>query len=111
MIASNFVARDDTVHGLQSEIEMIKIELPEALRPLAGGVQEIAVEADSVAGALDELGRLYPEARLRILTRGGQIRPHVNLFVRERDIRSGKGLDTVLEDGDSLLVVPSVAGG
>lgn len=90
---------------------MIKIELPEALRPMAGGAQEIAVEAGSVAEALDELGRRHPEARLRILTRGGRVRPHVNLFVRERDIRSGDGLDTVLEDGDSLLVVPSVAGG
>lgn len=90
---------------------MIKIELPDALRPLAGGAQDIAVDAGSVAEALDELGRLHPEARLRILTRGGQVRPHVNLFVRERDIRSGDGLNTVLEDGDSLLVVPSVAGG
>ena len=90
---------------------MIKIELPEALRPMAGGAQEIAVEAGNVGQALDELGRRYPEARLRILTRGGQVRPHVNLFVHERDIRSGDGLDTLLEDGDSLLVVPSVAGG
>jgi len=90
---------------------MIKIELPDALRPLADGAREIAVEAGNVAEALDELGRLHPEARLRILTRGGQVRPHVNLFVRERDIRSGDGLATVLEDGDSLLVVPSVAGG
>jgi len=111
VIASNFVAPDEPVHGLQSEIAMIKIELPDALRPLAGGVQEIAVEASSVAEALEELGRRYPEARLRILTRGGQIRPHVNLFVRERDIRSGDGLETELHDGDSLLVVPSVAGG
>jgi len=90
---------------------MIKIELPDALRSLTGGAQEIAVEAASVAEALDQLGRVHPEARLRILTRGGRVRPHVNLFVRERDIRSGDGLDTVLEDGDSLLVVPSVAGG
>tara|TARA_Y100001933_G_scaffold121508_1_gene121415 strand:+ start:396 stop:668 length:273 start_codon:yes stop_codon:yes gene_type:complete len=90
---------------------MIKIELPDALRSLAGGAREIAVEAGSVSEALDELGRLYPEARLRILTRGGQVRPHVNLFVRERDIRAHDGLNTVLEDGDSLLVVPSVAGG
>jgi adenylyltransferase/sulfurtransferase len=71
----------------------------------------VPVEAASVAEALDELGRRYPQARLRILTRGGQLRPHVNLFVRERDIRSVDGLATRLEDGDSLLVVPSVAGG
>lgn len=90
---------------------MIHIELPDALRPLAEGAERVPVEAASVAEALDELGQRYPQARLRILTRGGQLRPHVNLFVRERDIRSVDGLATRLEDGDSLLVVPSVAGG
>ena len=90
---------------------MIDIELPDALRPLADGAARVPVEATSVAEALDELGRRYPQARLRILTRGGQLRPHVNLFVRERDVRSVDGLETRLQDGDSLLVVPSVAGG
>ncbi|MGK7294546.1 MAG: MoaD/ThiS family protein [Candidatus Wenzhouxiangella sp. M2_3B_020] len=90
---------------------MISIELPDALRPLAGDADRVSVEATTVAGALDELGRLHPQAKLRILTRGGELRPHVNLFVRERDIRSVDGLETRLEDGDSLLVVPSVAGG
>ncbi|MFO7764178.1 MAG: MoaD/ThiS family protein [Wenzhouxiangellaceae bacterium] len=90
---------------------MISIELPEALRPLADGADQVMVEATSVAEALDALGRVHPQARLRILTRGGQLRPHVNLFVGERDIRSRDGLETRLADGDSLLVVPSVAGG
>jgi len=97
--------------GNENDIPMINIELPDALRPMADGADRVAVEATTVAGALDELGRIHPQARVRILTRGGQIRPHVNLFVRERDIRSGDGLETRLEDGDSLLVVPSVAGG
>ncbi|HKL50986.1 MAG TPA: MoaD/ThiS family protein [Wenzhouxiangellaceae bacterium] len=90
---------------------MTRIELPEALRQLTGGAPEITVEATNVAEALEQLGRLHPEACVRILTRGGRVRPHVNLFVREHDIRSLDGLDTTLEDGDSLLVVPSVAGG
>lgn len=90
---------------------MITIELPEALRPLADGRSRVEVEADSVAAALDVLGAVYPQARLRIQTRGGALRPNVNLFVGECDIRSAQGLDTALEDGDSLLVVPSVAGG
>lgn len=90
---------------------MISIELPDALRPLVEGADRVQVEAGTVAGALEALSREYPQAALRILTRGGQLRPNVNLFVHESDIRSGDGLETRLEDGDSLLVVPSVAGG
>ncbi|MDT8449409.1 MAG: MoaD/ThiS family protein [Wenzhouxiangellaceae bacterium] len=91
--------------------EAVTIELPDALRALAGNRAEVRVRAGTVAEALDELGRLHPEARLRILTRGGELRPHVNLFVGDADIRSGRGLATELQPGDSVLVVPSVAGG
>ncbi len=90
---------------------MISIELPDALRPLIGGAERVHVEAGTVSEAFEALGREYPRAAVRILTRGGRLRPHVNVFVRERDIRSVDGLETVLESGDTVLVVPSVAGG
>lgn len=90
---------------------MISIELPDALKPLVDGADRVPVEAATVADAFEALRRDYPQAAIRILTRGGQLRPHVNVFVRERDIRSVDGLETRLEDGDSILVVPSVAGG
>ncbi|MDT8437398.1 MAG: MoaD/ThiS family protein [Wenzhouxiangellaceae bacterium] len=89
----------------------IIIELPEALRPLADGQSSVEVTAATVAEALDALGQIHPQARLRILTRGGELRPHVHLFVRATDIRAEQGLATALHDGDTLLVVPSVAGG
>ena len=89
----------------------IQIELPAALRALADGRSRIELEADQVGTALDQLGDLHPHVVNRILTRGGQLRPHVNLFVNEADIRHEQGLETRLQDGDQLLVVPSVAGG
>ena len=48
---------------------------------------------------------------LHILTRDGQLRPFVKVFVRNRDVRDLDGLDTRLVDGDEVLIVPSVAGG
>lgn len=89
----------------------IQIELPSALRTLADGQSLIALEADQVGTALQRLGQHYPHVLSRILTRGGQIRPHVNLFINDTDIRHRQGLDTTLNDGDLLMVVPSVAGG
>ena len=89
----------------------IQIELPSALRALADGRATIALEAERVGDALERLGAQHPHVLSRILTRGGLLRPHVNLFVNEADIRHCQGLDTALNDGDRLMVVPSVAGG
>lgn len=89
----------------------IQIELPAALRALANGQALIALEADRVGSALETLGMRHPHVLTRILTRGGEMRPHVNLFVNDTDIRHRQGLDTALNDGDLLMVVPSVAGG
>jgi len=90
---------------------MIRIELPGPLQDLADGQASVEVEGDSIEAALEHLGTRYPLLLNRILTRGGQLRPHVNLFLGGRDIRHGAGLKTPLADGDELLVVPSVAGG
>ena len=90
---------------------MIRIELPGPLQELADGQASVEVEGDSIQAALDQLGARYPLLLNRILTRGGQLRPHVNLFVGGRDIRRGAGLATPLAAGDELLIVPSVAGG
>lgn len=90
---------------------MIRIELPAALQVLAEDQAVVDVAATSVGEALEALGHHHPLLLSRILTRGGQLRPHVNLFVNERDVRAERGLDTPLNPGDTLLVVPSVAGG
>ena len=90
---------------------MIHIELPAALQSLADGQAQLEMAATTVREALAALGTTHPLLVSRILTRGGQLRPHVNLFINERDVRAEGGLDTPLAPGDTLLVVPSVAGG
>ncbi|HMA98716.1 MAG TPA: ubiquitin-like small modifier protein 1 [Wenzhouxiangella sp.] len=90
---------------------MIQIELPGVLQELADHQGIVEVEGKTVQQALDDLGQRHPMVLTRILTRGGRLRPHVNLFLGGRDIRQGDGLETPVADGDELLVVPSVAGG
>lgn len=90
---------------------MIKIELPGVLQELADNQSTVEVEGETVQQALDQLGDRHPMVLTRILTRGGKLRPHVNLFLSGRDIRQGDGLETPVAAGDELLVVPSVAGG
>lgn len=97
--------------SVQSPPPSIQIELPAALQALAENQDRVAAAGDTVGAALADLGRLHPLLLSRILTRGGKLRPHVNLFVNERDVRSEDGLETPLRPGDTVLVVPSVAGG
>lgn len=89
----------------------IEIALPEPLQELAGGALRVTASGPSVGAALADLGRRHRLLVQRILTRGGALRPHVNLFLNQDDIGAAHGLDTALAEGDVLTVVPSVAGG
>lgn len=89
----------------------IRIELPEVLQPLAGDVPALPARGRTVAEALADLRDRHALLVNRVLTRGGAMRPHANLYLNERDLRADDGLDTRLRDGDVLLVVASVSGG
>lgn len=85
--------------------------IPSALRVHCGGADALPVAATTVRTALAAAGRRYPALQQHILTRDGALRPFVNVFLHQRDVRDLDGLDTPLADGDALLIVPAVAGG
>lgn len=69
------------------------------------------VEADNVHLAVRRLPERFPMIENRLLDDAGRVRRHVNMIVGERDIRGLDGLQTQLESGDELLIIPAVAGG
>lgn len=87
---------------------MIAVRLPTVLRPFAGGAERVEVEGTTVAEAF---AALDPPLRRRLTDDQGAVRRHVNIYLRDDNIRDLDGLDTPLADGDELLVLPSVAGG
>lgn len=89
----------------------VNVWIPPALREFAGGNTEVSLAAADVASALSALGDAYPDIRLRVLTPDGDVRPLVNVFVGEDNIRTLDGLATALSDGDTLAIIPAVAGG
>lgn len=89
----------------------VKILIPTALRQFAGGRAEIEVEAAGTAGeALARLTGEHAELR-RHLFNGEQLRNFVNVYVNDEDIRHADKLETKLKDGDTISIVPSIAGG
>lgn len=89
----------------------ITVELPAALQPLADGLSELMLEGEVVGEVLHALQAAYQPVGQRVLTRGGELRPHVHVFLDEEDIRQLDGLETAIKPHQRLVIVPSVAGG
>ncbi|MDX1609630.1 MAG: MoaD/ThiS family protein [Halofilum sp. (in: g-proteobacteria)] len=89
----------------------VTLRIPTPLQPHSDGNASVTLEAASVGGAFEAVGEQYPALVQQILTRDGAVRRYVNVFVRRSDIRELDGLATALDDGDEIIVMPSVAGG
>ena len=89
----------------------MKIQLPDLLAALCGGAHEVDVAGDDVAGALADLSRKHPVLHNQLFNDGNALRPHVNIFVGEEDIRSAQLLATRVRAVDTIIIVPSISGG
>jgi MoaD family protein len=90
---------------------MISIRIPTPLRNLSANKDEVSVEGATLAAALEDLERRHPGFRERLMNEKGALRPYINVFHNDEDVRFGDGLRTALKDGDRLAIVPAIAGG
>jgi molybdopterin converting factor small subunit len=81
------------------------------LRAYCAGSWEIEVGVADVRTALGEIERLHPALYGSVCDETGAVRRHINIFINTRHIRDREGLDTRLEPGDRLIILPSVSGG
>lgn len=84
--------------------------IPTPLRPYSGGSSQVTVSGDTVGAALDDLTRRYPDLRQHLFD-GQQLRSFVNIYLNQEDIRYGNGVETSLQEDDTLMIIPSIAGG
>ncbi len=88
----------------------VQVRITRLLADIAGTGRSIDVEAESAAGALDALCQRVPALRVHIFGDDGELRPHVNVFVRG-ELTRGDGLAAPVGDGDEVAVVQAVSGG
>ena len=88
----------------------VTVKIPAQLRGVTDGEGEIEVEGATVGEALDAVYDQHDELRARITEDGG-LRRFVNVYVSGEDIRFKDGLETTLDDGDEVTILPAVAGG
>ncbi len=89
----------------------VTVRIPTTLRPLTGGQSEVSVQGSTVGEVLEALEAEHPGFRERILDDDGGLRRFVNVFVADEDVRFSEGLDTKVEAGQTLSIIPAVAGG
>jgi adenylyltransferase/sulfurtransferase len=91
---------------------MTNLRIPTPLRTYAGGKSEIQISGHTVAGAMQDLVDQYPDMKQHIFNEDGQLRPFINLFLGEDNIKDlPQGLDTPIGENQRLLLIPSIAGG
>ncbi len=88
----------------------VKVKIPTQLRAATGGQSEVAVSGSTVGEALDAVFDAHPNLRERI-TQDGDLRRFVNVYVSGEDIRFQQGLETKVNEGDEVTILPAVAGG
>lgn len=89
----------------------VTIRIPTTLRPLSGGVSTVVVEGVTLAEVLRNLDEAYPGFADRLFDVNGKLHKFVNVFVADDDVRYLDGLNTSVPAGETVSIIPAVAGG
>jgi len=90
---------------------MSVVRIPPVLRQATGGEREITVSGSTVSEVLDALYEMHPAVRTQLQTPEGELHRFVNVYLNDEDVRLMSWLDTEVSEGDTLLILPAMAGG
>lgn len=88
----------------------VTVRIPTPLRSLTGGADEVLIQGGTVSEVIESLEASHPGMKDRLCDEKG-VRRFVNIYANDEDIRFLDNLDTALKDGDTLSIVPAIAGG
>lgn len=89
----------------------VRVQIPSPLRPLTGGAEQVEVEASDVQSLIDGLESRHKGLKDRLCQPTGELRSYVRIFVNDEDIRFLQEKQTPLKSGDTVAIVPAIAGG
>ena len=90
---------------------MATVKIPPVLRPAVSGMSELQVEGATVGEILSGLAEIHPETRGQMFADNGELNRFVNVYVNDEDVRVQQGLDTGVGAGDTVVILPAMAGG
>ncbi|MFL6136610.1 MAG: MoaD/ThiS family protein [Frankiaceae bacterium] len=89
----------------------IEVRIPTILRSHTGGDKAVDGNGATLRELVDDLEARHAGLRARLVDDDGSLRRFVNVYLNDEDVRFLGGLDTLLSDGDTVTVLPAVAGG
>ena len=89
----------------------VNVLIPTPLRTLTGGQDTITASPGTIATLIADLDQQYPGLGARLTDESGNLRKFVNVYLNEEDIRFQEGKETQTKDGDTVSIVPAIAGG
>ena len=90
---------------------MATIRIPPVLRPSVGGEREVSADGANVGDVLRSLAEAHPETQDQLFGADGDLNRYVNVYLNDEDVRVLGGLDTPVGEGDTLVILPAMAGG
>jgi sulfur-carrier protein len=89
----------------------VTVRIPTTMRPISGGSSTVSVEGSTLGEVLAALESAHPGFNERLFDETGALRKFVNVFVADDDVRYLDGLDTLVPAGETVSIIPAVAGG
>jgi sulfur-carrier protein len=90
---------------------MATIKIPPVLRASVGGEKEVSASGASVGEVLHDLATAHPATESQLFSPEGELNRYVNVYLNDEDVRVLDGLQTAVADGDTLVILPAMAGG
>ena len=90
---------------------MATIKIPPVLRGSVGGEKEVQASGGDVREVLRALASQHPATESQLFAEDGELNRYVNVYLNDEDVRVLSGLDTSVADGDTVVILPAMAGG
>jgi len=90
---------------------MATVKIPPVLRPSVGGEKQVEADGASVGEVLRSLAAAHPQTQSQLFSADGELNRYVNVYLNDEDVRVLDGLETRVGEGDTLVILPAMAGG
>ena len=90
---------------------MATVKIPPVLRGSVGGEKEVSADGSSVGEVLNALATAHPQTQSQLFSAEGELNRYVNVYLNDEDVRVLDGLQTAVDEGDTLVILPAMAGG
>jgi sulfur-carrier protein len=87
------------------------VKIPPVLRSSTGGAKEVEADGENVGAVLHGLAAQHPATASQLFSEEGDLNRYVNVYLNDEDVRVLDGLDTSVGAGDTIVILPAMAGG